>query len=503
MVGVAFTDASSGQVIGVSQFLDTDDLSNLESILIQQGAKECVIVKDAPTQTLDQAKLISLVERLDLVCTKVKVALFNKVNIVQDMNRLLETDLEFQTLPEYELNVAQCSIACLISYLQLLTDDANIEAYSIKKIDLNQYMKLDASAVKAFNLMPGIKDGNNKTTHLFGILNKCKTAQGSRMLGQFIKQPLMNIDDIKSRHKLVSLFFNDSSLSEMIQETSLKAFPDLHRLAKKFQRGKANLQDVIRIYQVVQSLPNLKEQLDSFSGENSDLLTDRFIVKLDDFNERLEKLKELVETTVDLEASNYHEYKIKADFDPALLEMKERIDEIVNDMKSEAKKAAYDLDLEFEKKVKFEFSPQYGHHLRVSRNDAGKFRDNNKYIVYKTVKAGALFTTKTIKRLAEEQGNLEKEYSKLQSNTAKEVIQITGTYFPVLEECNFVIAELDVFLSLASAARKAPVPYVCPEMAEGGDLILTASRHPCVELQDDVSFIEVCHISYFIKPSLE
>ena len=36
----------------------------------------------------------------------------------------------------------------------------------------------------------------NKTMSVYGILNKCKTTQGSRMLAQWLKQPLMNLADI-------------------------------------------------------------------------------------------------------------------------------------------------------------------------------------------------------------------------------------------------------------------------------------------------------------------
>jgi DNA mismatch repair protein MSH2 len=60
-------------------------------------------------------------------------------------------------------------------------------------------MRLDASALRALNLMPSPQDGA-KSMSLFGLLNKCKTAQGSRLLGQWLKQPLLDIQHIRKMH---------------------------------------------------------------------------------------------------------------------------------------------------------------------------------------------------------------------------------------------------------------------------------------------------------------
>jgi DNA mismatch repair protein MSH2 len=45
--------------------------------------------------------------------------------------------------------------------------------------------------------------------------------------------------------------------------------------------------------------------------------------------------------------------------------------------------------------------------------------------------------------------------------------------------------------SLAHVAVNAPEPYIKPSMLEkgSGSLILQEARHPCLEVQDDVSFI--------------
>ena len=46
---------------------------------------------------------------------------------------------------------------------------------------------------------------SNKNTTLFGLLNKCKTAQGARLLGSWLKQPLVNLHEIRAFVYLFSL----------------------------------------------------------------------------------------------------------------------------------------------------------------------------------------------------------------------------------------------------------------------------------------------------------
>jgi DNA mismatch repair protein MSH2 len=272
-VGVCYTDASSTRILGIAEFIDSDTFPNLESLLIQQNIKECILPIDIHSYESNQLQRI--VQKCGIVTTNVDRSMYKSINIVQDLNRLLECEMDVCTLPEMNLKTAMGSTACIISYLELLDDESNVGSYRLEKFDLSMYMRLDTLAVTALNLNPGPKDGN-KQMSLYGLLNCCKTTQGGRLLHQWIKQPLMNIADIETRQNLVELFVMDGSIRHTIQETSLKSFPDLFRLAKKFQRGTGNLQDVVRVYQTIRSLPLLLDTFQSYDGPFQSLLQQLF-----------------------------------------------------------------------------------------------------------------------------------------------------------------------------------------------------------------------------------
>ncbi|CAE6417143.1 unnamed protein product [Rhizoctonia solani] len=460
VVGVAFADASARE-IGVSEFADNDLLSNFEALLIQLDVKECVMQADDKRTDIDLNKLRDVIERCNVVLTERKSSEFNAKNIEQDLGRLLKGDLATTALPEYDLKTAMAAAAALISYLSLTSDSSNSHQYTLRTHDLAQYMRLDASAVRALNLMPAPGLGGSapitggrqpSNTSLLGLLNRCKTGQGARMLAQWLKQPLVNLHAIETRQTLVEAFASDGESRDTLRDDYLRAMPDFHRIGKRFQKGGASLEDVVRVYQAALKIPGLIMTLQAVGDEGDpakQLIKSQYLDELEEYSTSLSKYTEMVEQTIDLKELDRHNYVIKPDYDQNLKRLALKLSEVRDSLDEEHQDVGRDLGLELDKKLHLENNPSHGYCFRLGKSDAKAIHNKRQYNEISTQKAGTLFTTSTLRELANEYGSLSDQYNRAQSGLVKEVVGIAGT----------------------------------------GDLVIKEGRHPCLEVQEEIMFI--------------
>nr|WJN24895.1 MSH2 [Farysia itapuensis] len=494
-VGAAFADATNRELC-VAEYAENDLFSNTESLIIQLGVKECILPKDDKGSDADLAKLRMVVDRCGIVPYDTKKADFTPKSIEQDLRRLLKEEFAGVTIAELDLKVAMGSVAALISYLSLLSDEHNFAQYSIKTHDLSQYLRLDNSALRALNLFPEPgQTGSSKNTSVYGLLDHCRTGQGKRLLAQWLKQPLINVHAIKERQDLVEAFIGDGETRQLVQTDNLKMMPDMHRISKRFQKGVATLEDVVRVYQAILRLSGLIEalaQMDTPSQTHQLLINKVYVEPLRTHDTALVTFVELVEATLDLNELANHSFVIKPDFDEGLKQIKDALDEVRDQLDEQHRLAGKELRMDIEKKLHLENHHIYGYCFRVTRTDAALVRNKKGYHDIATVKGGLYFTNEALRDLSSDFKDLAERYSRSQSGLVKQVIEIAATHCPPLEKLNVVLAHLDVIVSFAHVSENAPIPYVKPAVHDKGtkaDLLITEARHPCLEVMEDVNFI--------------
>ncbi|XP_050216357.1 DNA mismatch repair protein MSH5 isoform X2 [Mercurialis annua] len=117
---------------------------------------------------------------------------------------------------------------------------ASITIDSITEISLNKFLKLDAAAHEALQIFQIDKHpshmgiGRSKEGFsVFGMMNKCVTPVGQRLLRNWFLRPILDLESLNGRLNAISFFLCSEELMASLRET-LKSIKDIPRLLKKF-----------------------------------------------------------------------------------------------------------------------------------------------------------------------------------------------------------------------------------------------------------------------------
>lgn len=292
----------------VCEFTDNECLTELEALLAQIGPRECVIPSgDSP----ELNNLKTILERNGILVAKVKRSDFSADDIIQDLNRLLFFKVgehpNAEIYPETNCKEAMGCLQAVICFLNLTGNSSNFNQYRLKKVNAQRYVRIDNAALYALNILPKptfnsegapVFTQTAKSYSLSGILNRCVTSQGKRLLEQWIKQPQKDLNLINERLDVVGCFVNDSEVRTLITKDALTKIPDLMVISKKLSGKKAKLQDCYRLYQAINCLPSLINILKKLDNSS---VKDMFISPLSEFATDMDKYQTMIETLLDLD----------------------------------------------------------------------------------------------------------------------------------------------------------------------------------------------------------
>ena len=437
----------------------------------------------------------------------------------------------------FDDTLAQKAVMLLL-LMEDLASTSNEQTNGIFEIlpgEISSYLSMDRTAMESINLLPpshaGISNvvvgGTSDTNSLFGILNRCKTKMGVRLLEIWLRQPSVDIQTILYRQDAVSYMVEENSLGrDRLRDEGLGALRgvDIDGLCQKLTNHESGcgggtsraLETMYKLHLFAdKQLPMLIESLmdlvpNNTNGEqNKDPMEDNSDKEgalgkashgLHQVMNELSNSVQLVEAVLDFNAAP-REFLVKASFSEDLQELRTELDSVeveleqihdeMNQMWSDVSGESIGqvcLERDGKDSSAWQFRLPNTNSAKVLQNDLQKH-----VIVHRLLKNGVYFSTKELNELGQKKQDLIQEYDSHQRQIVQDAINVAFTYVPVLERSSQIIAELDVLASLADVAAFNPHGYSKPVMTDsdedGYGIELKEARHPCVELQDNVDFI--------------
>ncbi|XP_077488845.1 DNA mismatch repair protein spel1 [Amblyomma americanum] len=494
-LGVAYGD-SVLQQLTVAEFVNDEHFSNLSAVLAQLSPQECLL---SATDARRCPELKALLERSGALVTEAKPGDFNSKEIAQDLGCLLQPSQlpqgQASMLAELDLKVAMDALAAVIKYLNLTSSPEHLGCLRLCTFDFGQFVRLNTAAIKALGVLPADGDGSKSASEpsLLRLLNRCRTIGGQRMLSQWLRQPLCDLNRIEERLELVSLLVDDWELRQGLHDQLLRQFPDLLRLSRRLHRQRVSLQELYKMYQCLQTLPKLREALTKAAeSRQSTLLTSLFATPLEGLEGDFSNYQEMVESTLDFEAVEQGDFLVKPEFDDELLALHEELEAVKVECGDYLKHVANDLCLEAGKTIKLESNKEMGYYFRVTRKEEPALRSCKNYTTIDTKQNGVRFRNEDLAATNVRFLEARAAYDRAQEGITKLIVEIAAGYWEPLQQLSEVISHLDVLVSFAVVAVSASgKPYVRPTMRPKGTGVIkmTALRHPLVEAQEDVLFI--------------
>ena len=437
---LSYADISTGEIytlkIGHNQ-------SKLVSEIVSIGIKEIIT-----SSKLDKS-IISLLKNQFQIITSI-------------LDDIKEFD-EYKSIYEHITDTRNKeSIKHLLTYINE-TQKRNLD--HLQKaiiIENNKYLKMDIHTKRNLELTETLRL-KQRNYSLIWLLDKTKTAMGSRMLKRFIESPLIEIDEINKRYDMIEVLLKEFILKNDLQEL-LDSVYDLERLSGRIAFGNANARDLLQLKASLKVLPEISNILKKL----------KFCDNLD----TLSSLYELLEKSIYVNppVSVKEGYLIKENYNEELDELKS------------LRKGGKEFIAKFEneekektgiKNLKVGYNRVFGYYIEVSKGNTNLIKPEYGYERRQTLANCERYISPVLKEKEALILNAEEKIINLEYSLFCEIKNIIKTYIPSLQKIAKIISEVDVIQSFATVTEENN--YVRPIINNKNVVKITDNRHPVVE----------------------
>ena len=306
---------------------------------------------------------------------------------------------------------------------------------------------------------------------LLWLLDKTKTAMGSRFLKHNIESPLRDKKEIIRRYDIVSKLLTEFIYKEDLMNLLDQVY-DLERLAGRVSYGNINARDMLQLLRSLKVLPDIKAILHN--------------IDYDKDIDTLDELCDLLEKSIDENPPiTLHEGGI----------IKDGYNSELDELKS-IRKNSKDFILEIEsserertgiKNLKIGYNKVFGYYIEVSKGNIPLVKEEWGYIRKQTLTTGERYVTETLKEKEQIILGAEEKIVSLEYNLFMEIREITKKYIGILQEVSKVLSELDMLIAFANVSEANG--YTRPMITDDRTIRIIDGRHPVVEKVSKADYV--------------
>jgi len=309
---------------------------------------------------------------------------------------------------------------------------------------------------------------------LAGVMDRCQSPMGSRLLRRWIQRPLRDGVVLRGRYQAVETLM--SSGSNTILQTQIDGIGDVERILSRVALRSARPRDLRQLTEALSRLPELRRQLDQLESP-----------LLGELNEQVN------------EHRRQHELLTKAVIDnpPMLIRdggvIADGYDDELDDLRAIAANAdQYLLDLESREKertgiatLKLGYNRVHGYYIEISKGQADKAPVE--YVRRQTLKGAERYITPELKEFEDKVLGARERSLAREKHLYEDLLDQLHEVLGELQLTAVSLAQLDV---LACFAERADALGLCkPELAEAACIEISGGRHLVVEQVIETPFI--------------
>ena len=329
-----------------------------------------------------------------------------------------------------------------------------------------RFLELDLTARRNLELTETMR-GGDKRGSLLWVLDKTRTALGSRMLRSWLEKPLLSPKRIDRRLGAVDELAKQSILRDELREL-LRGVSDLERVTARIVTGAANARDLVALGSGCEPIPALKAAI-------ADLKAPMFAVLRDEIDELTDLTGLVAAAIADEPPFTVREGgMIRAGYNAEL----DRLRDIVSGGKGTlAQIEAAEKEKTGIKNLRVGYNRVFGYYIEVAKGQVDMVPDT--YIRKQTLTNGERYITPELKELESTILTAKDRITALEYELFTDVRLRLADQAERIQRTARAVACLDVLTCFAELAVKNN--YCRPEVDLSGVIEIREGRHPVVE----------------------